>query len=328
MQGMSPQASIVITTRNRRDELAKAVESALGQKVEGGVETIIIDDGSTDGTSGMIAEKFPQVKLHRFETSRGLIVQRNHGARLAAAPIIFSIDDDACFTTDSIVADILRQFDLPVVGAVAIPFINVCQDADLIMQKAPAGPGDFVCSSYIGTAHALRRDLFLQLGGYREALFHQGEEGDYCLRMLDAGYVVRLGRSDPIHHFESPRRDFRRMDFYGRRNDILFVWNNVPWPYFPLHLAGATLNGLVAVARTGRPAAMLPGMASGFVECFRHRTERRPVSTRAYTLNRLLKKNGSLPLHQVESQLRRQGQRDKVNGRASPLEANEKDTSP
>jgi len=325
---MSPQASIVITTRNRRDDLDKAVESALAQKLEGGVETIVIDDGSTDGTSEMIASKFPQVQLHRFETSQGLIVRRNLGARIASAPIVFSIDDDACFSTGTIVADVVNQFDLPTVGAVAIPFINVCQDPDIIMQQAPKGAGEFVCSSFIGTAHALRRDLFLELGGYREALFHQGEEGDYCLRMLEAGYVVRLGRSDPIHHFESPRRDFRRMDFYGRRNDILFVWHNVPWPYFPLHLAGATFNGFIATARTGRPANMLPGMASGFVECFRSGTERRPVSRSAYTLNRLLKKKGPLPLHQVELQLRRREQGDKDNLRdVSSPQANEKGPS-
>jgi hypothetical protein len=34
------------------------------------------------------------------------------------------------------------------------------------------------------------------------------------------------------------------MDLYGRRNDVLFAWHNVPMPYFPAHLLGVTINGL------------------------------------------------------------------------------------
>ena len=300
---MSPQASIVITTRNRRGELEKAIASALAQKVEGGVETIVIDDGSTDGTSEMIAEKFPQVKLHRFETSRGLIVQRNHGARVATAPIIFSIDDDACFTSETIVADIFRQFDAPAIGAIAIPFINVCQDADLIMQKAPDESGVFVCPSFIGTAHALRRDLFLRLGGYREALFHQGEEGDYCLRMLNAGFVVRLGRSDPIHHFESARRDFRRMDLYGRRNNVLFGWHNVPVGTLPTYLAATTCNGILHGLRVGRPWIMMQGLGQGFRAIWQERKQRAPVSPAVFNLYRELIKRQVVPYSEFEGRL-------------------------
>ncbi len=300
---MSPQASIVITTRNRRGELEKAVASALAQKVEGGVETVVIDDGSTDGTSEMIAEKFPQVKLHRFEKSRGLIVQRNHGARVAAAPIIFSIDDDACFTSETIVADTVRQFDLPAIGAIAIPFINVCQDADLIMQKALDGSGVFVCPSFIGTAHALRRDLFLRLGGYREALFHQGEEGDYCLRMLNAGFVVRLGRSNPIHHFESARRDFRRMDLYGRRNNVLFGWHNVPAGILPAYLAATTCNGIMHGLRVGRPWVMMQGLGQGFRAIWQERKQRAPVSPAVFDLYRELVKRQVVLYSEFEGRL-------------------------
>lgn len=300
---MFPQASIVITTRNRRGELEKAVASALAQKVKGGAETIVIDDGSTDGTSEMISGKFPQVKLHRFKTSRGLIVQRNHGARVAAAPIIFSIDDDACFTSETIVADVVRQFDRPVIGAVAIPFINVYQDADVIRQKAPDGSEFYICPSYIGTAHALRRDLFVQLGGYREELFHQGEEGDYCLRMLGAGYVVRLGRSDPIHHFESAWRDFRRMDLYGRRNNVLFGWHNVPAGILPAYLTATTCNGIMHGLRVGRPWTMMQGLGQGYCAIWQERKQRLPVSPAAFDLYRELIKRKAVSFSEIESRL-------------------------
>jgi len=204
----------------------------------------VIDDGSTDGTAQMVQCEFPGVRLHREEASRGLIVRRNQGARLARTELIFSIDDDAAFAGERVVEQTLQDFDHPRIGAVAIPFINVKQN-DVINQQSPSEEHPFISDTFIGTAHALRRNLFLELGGYREHFVHQGEEGDYCIRLLDAGYVVRLGRSEPIHHFESPRRDFRRMDYYGRRNDILFAWHNVPLRKLPSHLAVTTAKGAI-----------------------------------------------------------------------------------
>ena len=123
---------------------------------------------------------------------------------------------------------------------------------------------------------------------------------DLCIRMLEAGYVVRLGRADPIHHMESPRRDLRRMDYYGRRNDILFAWHNVPMPYFPIHLLGTTLNGFASAFQARRLDKMLEGMACGYIDCFRWRTKRRPVSPEVYRLHRSLKKTGRALLSDVE----------------------------
>jgi GT2 family glycosyltransferase len=294
------RATVVITTKNRKEELAGAVASALEQDAK--PQVLVIDDGSTDGTSELIKERFPQVRLDRVENSLGLIAQRNRGAAMADTPIIFSIDDDAVFSSPTVVSKTLAELEQPRVGAVAIPFINVNQD-NRVRQRAPDKKGVYVVSSYIGTAHALRRELFLKLGGYRQFLFHQGEEEDYCIRMLAAGYVVRLGASEPIHHMESPRRDRRRMDFYGRRNNILFAWYNVPMPIFPVHLAGTTLNGLRHAFASRRFVKMFQGLASGYLQIASQWGERKPVSAAVYKLDRYLRRSGPVELSQIETQL-------------------------
>jgi glycosyltransferase involved in cell wall biosynthesis len=292
-------ATVAITTKNRKDELAAAIESALSQTAQ--PEILVIDDGSTDGTSEMVRQRFPSVRLDRVEQSLGLIAQRNRAAKMAAGDIIFSIDDDAVFTTPRVVAQTLADFDHPKVGAVGIPFIDVRKN-DLLQQRAPADEGVFATFNYIGTAHALRRDVFLAVGGYREFLFHQGEESDYCIRMLDAGYIVRLGRADPIHHMESPRRDFTRMDLYGRRNDILFAWYNVPAIALPLHLAATTFNGIRMGFKCGRPLRMARGLLNGYAAVFRQLSKRAPVRPETYRLSRRLKR-GALEFRQIESEL-------------------------
>jgi glycosyltransferase involved in cell wall biosynthesis len=291
-------ATVVITTRNRVDELLKAIRSALEQDARPSV--LVIDDGSTDSTADRVRAEFPTVRVERVERPLGYIVQRNRAAELADdADVIVSIDDDAVFSTPRTVGQTLAELEgQPRVGAVAIPFVNVNRE-DVVRQRAPGDGGVFVTGEFIGTAHAVRRDAFRRLGGYRPVLFHQGEERDFCLRLLDAGLVVRLGRADPVHHFESPRRDTRRMDLYGRRNDVLFAWHNVPWPAFPVHLAATTVGGLRFGSRVGRPVRMAQGLAMGYAAVAGEWSHRRPVSRAAYRLGRRLR-HGSLPLAVVE----------------------------
>ncbi len=296
----SAEATVLITSKNRKDELRKAIASALDQ--DAAPRVLVIDDGSTDGTSEMVRGEFPQVQLDRVEQSLGYIVQRNRRARLCCTRYIFSMDDDAIFSSPRVISQTLAELDHPRVGAVAIPFINVNQD-QTIRQRHQKETGVEIHATYIGTAHALRRDIFLELGGYREFLFHQGEEEDYCIRMLAAGYVVRLGRSDPIHHFESPRRDFRRWDLYGRRNNVLFAWCNVPMPYFPGHLLATTVLGLVHGVRVRRPVRMVRGLAMGYWQILRQWNQRKPVDRAVYRLNRDLAKRRATDLSEIESRL-------------------------
>ena len=175
-------ATIVITTKNRKEELRVALHSAFEQT--GQLEVIVMDDGSTDGTAHMVRAEFPSAVLHHFNQSKGYIFRRNEGARLAQGDIIFSIDDDAEFSTPKVVEQTLMEFADPRIGAVAIPYIEP-HKGNCLMQKAPDRQNAWITDRFIGTAHALRRDVFLKLGGYREHLVHQGEEGDYCIRMLE-----------------------------------------------------------------------------------------------------------------------------------------------
>lgn len=286
-------ATIVITTKNRCDDLRKALQSCVSQLGE--PEILVINDGSTDHTAAMVQSEFPAVRLVSHERSTGLVVARNRAAALASGDVIFSIDDDAAFTAPDIVSQVLREFQEPRVGAVAIPYVDVNRDG-IEQQRTPDAASVFVTDRFIGTAHALRRDLFLQLGGYRELFFHQGEESDYCIRLLNAGYVVRLGNSPRIDHYESPRRDLRRMDIYGRRNDVLFAVLNVPWPWLPLQLLSATLKGLWCGFRIGRPVRMAQGLCFGYASAVRYCTQRAPVSVAAYRLFRRLRKARALTL--------------------------------
>lgn len=294
-------ATVAIVTKNRKEDLAVAIRSAIAQSVS--PEVIVIDDGSADGTSALVASEFPSVRLITHETSRGLIVRRNEAARAASGSIIFSIDDDAEFMSPRTVEQTLSDFDHPRIGAVAIPYVEPNRNRDAVNHRSPDAATHWVTDSFTGTSHALRRDVFLRLGGYREELIHQGEERDYCLRMLNAGFVVRLGNAPPIHHYESPKRSFARMDYYGRRNDILFAWHYVPGASFLTHLAGTTANALRSAWQAGRVWDMARGTWAGYLDMVRFRTDRAAVSPVIYQLHRRLRSQSPLPLSAIEADL-------------------------
>jgi glycosyltransferase involved in cell wall biosynthesis len=301
------RATVVITTKNRREDLLKAIASALAQTT--GPEVLVIDDASTDGTSATVAREFPAVRLHRSEKSLGLVVQRNRAAKLATNPIIFSLDDDAVFSTPRIVEDTLREFGHPRVGAVAIPYADVNQ-SPAVHQRAPEPNGVYATYDFKGTAHAVRRDLFLALGGYREVLVHQSEEEDYCVRMLNTGWITRLGNSDPIHHFESPRRSWSRMDFYGARNKILYAWHNIPFPAVALQLTGRTAKAVVFSLQPGRMLTRCRGLLNGYYVCMTGKAERRPVNPAVYRLSQELKVRRTTSLSEIENRLPGQDTQD------------------
>jgi glycosyltransferase involved in cell wall biosynthesis len=292
-------ATVVIVTKDRRDDALQAVESALGQKPP--VEVLVVDDGSQDGTADAVADAFPVVRVTRHEQSAGLVVRRNEAARLASTPIIVSIDDDAIFTDTTVVANAVAAFDDPRVAAVAIPYVDVPQ-GEHVLQAAPDGGGVYVTHRFRGTAHALRKDVFVELGGYRAALFQQAEEPDFAIRLLDAGYVVRLGWGAPVRHFASPKRDLDRGWFYESRNEVLFAWHNVPMPDLVLRLAKVSLNALrlgFGVRRTGLFAR---GLAAGFAAAACGRADRRPVSREAWRLYERLGRH-SARIEEIEAAL-------------------------
>jgi GT2 family glycosyltransferase len=292
---------VVIVTHNRREEVLRAIRSAVAQR--GDIEVLVMDDGSTDGTTEAIRAEFPHVNLTRFEESEEVVARRNRAAELATAPILIGIDDDSEFTSPDVVAQNLAAFDNPRVGAVALPLIDLPR-GDAVRQVAPDGEALYVTEQFMGAACALRRSAFLEVGGYRRFLLHQSEEPDLCIRLLDSGYVVALGRGDPVRHHGSLARDTQRMWFRACRNDVLFGWNNVPMPDLLGYWAKTVPFQLWLGRGVGHVALFARGLLAGFAEVV-HGQERRPVSGRVYRLYRRLGKHGPLRLDEVEGRLPR-----------------------
>lgn len=298
-----PAASLVITTHNRHEDLVRALESARAQTVP--LEVIVLDDASTDGTGEVVQSRFPEVTYWRSETSQGYIRLRNRGAEMATAPIIFSIDDDAEFSTPNVVAHTLAEFDDPSVGAVSIPYLDDVPGGQEVRVAPAPDTRAWAVWAYVGTSHAVRRDVFLQVGGYEAALEHFGEEYHFALRLLDRGYVVRLGRADPIfHHLSQTARRNDRVWLSAERGYVLSLALLAPGLYLVPELLRLLAYSAVHVKEGAPPRLVARGVARGYRAAWQHRRLRTPVATPAYRLRNRLRYRGPLPLESFEPQLR------------------------
>lgn len=89
----TPFFSVVIPTYNREKHIKKAIDSVLAQTFTD-FEVLVIDDGSTDGTRGVVqAYTDPRVR-YIYQENRERGAARNHGARLARGSYICYLDSD------------------------------------------------------------------------------------------------------------------------------------------------------------------------------------------------------------------------------------------
>jgi len=299
---ITPCVTLVFTAHNRRDLLREALLAARLQSVQH--DTIVMDDASTDGSGEMVRAEFPEAGYFRSEISRGPCYQRNEGIRQSRTEYVVLLDDDSHLTSPETVRETLAEFDDARVGVVAMPYVNV-RLSPRVLTRAPEGATEtHVAHAFVACAHAVRRDAFLAVGGYREELFYMGEEGDVSLRLLAAGYYVRLGSAGVVHHQQEPKRLSRRADIYGRRNDILFLWFNAPLRYLLPGLASVTAKGLLLGCRRGWPSLrnMVAGLMQGYWAAARYATHRRPVTVPCFSMFRLLKRTEPVPLSRLEGQ--------------------------
>jgi GT2 family glycosyltransferase len=267
-------------------------------------EMICVDDGSTDGTAAMLSAEFPEVKTLRHEVSCGPAAARNAGARAATGEFLLTLDDDCILAAADAIERSLQLFDRPDIAGVTLPFVNVGMDRR-IRTAAPATDGAFVTTDYYAGMVILRRDNFLQAGGYREPFFMHHEEADLAIRLLDKRRFIRNGHQALIDHHESPVRDRLKLWRLGAQNAILFAIYNVPWPWFPIHLGSTIVKTLVYAWRRGGAIPVLQGFCAAIPIARRTLGLRAPVTGRTYLAFRTLKNGGTLPLDRMKELLRR-----------------------
>jgi len=100
-----PSLSVVVASYNSRDTIVGCLESLRGQKTGHAYEILVVDS-STDGTGGLVADRFPDVVLLQSQHRLFAGGARNLGMAKARAPVIAFMDAD-CTVGDDWVDEVM-----------------------------------------------------------------------------------------------------------------------------------------------------------------------------------------------------------------------------
>ncbi|HTJ35902.1 MAG TPA: glycosyltransferase [Dactylosporangium sp.] len=110
--------SVIVPAYNEKEGIEAAVRSLAGGDYPGGIEVVVVDDGSTDGTAALVeAMALPNVRVVCIPNG-GKPNALNVGVALAKHDLIVMVDGDTVFEPDSI-RHLVQPFADPTVGAVA-----------------------------------------------------------------------------------------------------------------------------------------------------------------------------------------------------------------
>ena len=273
--------SIVVTTKNRKEELSKCIDSCL--LLNGVYEIFVFDDGSSDGTYDFVKLNYPTVSLYRTEESLGLINARTRCGNLAKGDVIVSIDDDCIFQGTDTILEIMKFFSHDKIVALTIPIVDVLVSNE-VSQKGIGKLNDiFVCSQFRGGAHAIKRDIFIELGGYYNKLIRQEEETEFGMKLYAAGYYIRIADcSHPIHHYHSTNRNPSLIAFYRSRNQFLVNYMHVPSLLLPITLFKQSLQTIIYEIKNKQLKACFSGYKNALKNIITGNIKRNPMQLSKY----------------------------------------------
>ncbi len=234
-----PDMSIVLVCWNNKAYLDPCLKSLYEGGLKSSFDVVVVDNGSTDGSQQMLAEKYPQVKLIQNATNVGLGKASNQGIEATNGRYVLLLNNDTIVNGPSL--DMLVDFmdAHPEAGAAAGKLLN----PDGSFQSGYANFStlleEFLIATHIGEllwpgypSHGdsnevratgwlssacllLRRSALEQVGLLDESYFIYGDEADLQYRLNKAGWKVYFLPSSTTIHYGG-----RSMDRWKRRKMV------------------------------------------------------------------------------------------------------------
>jgi len=275
----------VVLSWNRREDTLACLESLAA------VETVCVDNGSTDGSADAVSERFPGVELVRNTENRGYAAGNNAGIRLAlerGADWVWLVNNDAVVDAGAPAALEAAARERPDAGVLACK-VYFAEPPDVLWYAGgrfnlllgysgrqdgygQRDDGRFDALRDVeratGAAMAVSRAAIERAGLFDEDLFAYVEDVDWCLRIRGAGFAVVFVPGARVWHHVSASTGGAGSPtslYYDTRNTLVVCERYLPLPPALRGLRRAAVVGahlLQAVRQPNRreaAAAVLEG---------------------------------------------------------------------
>ncbi|MBZ4041951.1 glycosyltransferase family 2 protein [Flavobacterium hibisci] len=209
---------VVIVTYNPKKWLEKCLNSIMQSTIF--LETIIIDNKSTDGSPLIIKNKFPEVTLIESNENLGFGRGNNIGIAKAfsdGADYVFLLNQDAWIQPDTITDLMIAHQKEPQFGIVSPMHLNgngnaldykfskyinpercynLYSDIFLNIIKKKIYPVNFINAA----AWLISRECLEIVGGFNPSFFHYGEDDNYVQRIKFHGFKIGVCPNSIIYH--------------------------------------------------------------------------------------------------------------------------------
>ena len=235
----NPALSIVLVCWNNKAYMDPCLKSLYDSGMKNTFDVIVVDNGSTDGSQQMLAEKYSKVKVIQNAENVGLGKASNQGIEATNGTYILLLNNDTIVNGSSFDAmvDFLDQN--PKVGAVGGKLLNsdgtiqACYNCfstlkdeffvatrlgELIRPGYPAimNAEEITSVDWLGSACLmLRRSALDEVGLLDEEYFIYGDEADLQYRLKKAGWHIYYLPQATTIHFGG-----RSMDRWKRRKMV------------------------------------------------------------------------------------------------------------
>jgi GT2 family glycosyltransferase len=222
--------SIVILSYNRKEDIRESLEKLYSYGLND-IEIIVVDNGSSDGTSQMIESEYPSVRLLKLDKNIG-VSGYNKGFEISKGRYILILDDDS-FPSENSVKRMIEEFEKDeTVGIIAFDVRNY-SSYNLVSnqtKKEEQTENKRYLMGFNGAGAGIRKSLIDKIGGYPDEFFLYWNETDLAIRVLNEGYKILWVNDIISYHKYSPKnRDSERGPYYYTRN---LYW--IILKYFPL----------------------------------------------------------------------------------------------
>jgi N-acetylglucosaminyl-diphospho-decaprenol L-rhamnosyltransferase len=175
---------------------------------------VVVDNGSSDGTSAALRAGFPAVTCLTLGANLGA-AGRNIGASATNRPYVAFCDDDTCWQPGSLrrAADLLDAFArlAVVTGKMLVRGNGRVDPTCELMAKSPLrGRGRLPGPALVGFlagGSVVRRSAFLSAGGFEQRLLIGWEEQLLALDLMRAGWELAYVDAVVARHYPSRQRD-------------------------------------------------------------------------------------------------------------------------